>query len=126
MKKGMFFFIVALVGVLALASACPAQTGEEREAAYSRDASRSVEVYGPQPLADLAGQAIQENRPDVVVVEHYKPLRHKVWIEGTTGSGYMPLSPKRVRLMEAAKTGEEAFMRRFATSKKGSFKERSG
>lgn len=27
-----------------------------------------------------------------------------MWIEGTTGSGYMALSPKRVRLMEAAST----------------------
>lgn len=119
MKKGMFFFIAALVGVLAMASACPAQTGEEGEAAYSRDANRSVNVYGPQPLADLAGQAIQENRPDVVVVEHYKRLNHKVWIEGTTGSGYMPLSPKRVRLMEAAKAGGRSVYAALCEEQKG-------
>lgn len=106
MKKGTFFFIVAMGGALAVVSASFAQTGsgltEERDAAYSRDAERSVNIFGPEALTDLAGQAIQEKRPDVVIVEHYKPLRRKVWIEGTTGSGYMPLSPKRVRLMEAA------------------------
>lgn len=107
MKKGLFFFIVIPGVVLALVSVSRAQTGsgfvEEREVTYHRDAKPSVNVYGPERLIDLAGQAIQEKRRDVVIVEHYKPLRHKVLIEGTTGSGYMPLSPKRVRLMEAAR-----------------------
>lgn len=108
MKRAMFFFVVALWAIPAAVPVCRAQTGpgavDGSEVAYSPNAGHSVDVYGPKVLTDLAGQAIQERRPDVVVVEHYKALRHKVWIEGTTGSGYMDLSPKRVRLMEAAST----------------------
>ncbi|MGC8490211.1 MAG: hypothetical protein ACP5SH_00600 [Syntrophobacteraceae bacterium] len=107
MKRGLFFFLIIPGVVLGLISVSRAQTesgfAQGREAGYHRDAKQSVNVYGPERLIDLAGQAIQERRRDVVIVEHYKSLRHKVWIEGTTGSGYMPLSPKRVRLMEAAR-----------------------
>lgn len=107
MKKGMLFLIVILGGILTVVSASWAQTGSEfmdgRGVAYSRDAVEPVNLYGPKVLTDLAGQAIEEKRPDVEIVEHYEPLRHKVWIEGTTGSDYMPLSPKRVRLMEATR-----------------------
>jgi hypothetical protein len=108
MKKKMFFSIAALWGILAVVSAPRARAGAdfvgEHQADHSRDTYRSVNVYGPEVLTDLAGLAIQEKRPDVVVVEHYKPLKHKVWIEGTTGSGYMPLSTKRAHRMEAAKS----------------------
>ncbi len=107
MKKGLFFFLLIPGVVLVLVSVSRAQTGsgfvQGREPVYHRDAKQSVNVYGPERLTDLAGLAIQEKRRDVVIVEHYKPLGSKVWIEGTTGSAYMPLSPKRVRLMETAR-----------------------
>jgi len=104
MKKGKLFFII-LLGILSVASASWAQTVSRPEGATnSRDAdSPVVNVYGPDVLTDLAGQAIQEKRPDVVIVQNYKSLKNKVLIEGTTGSGYMPLSPKRVGLLQAAK-----------------------
>jgi len=103
MKKGKFFFII-LCGILSVVSTSWAQTGSRIEGATnSREAdSPVVNVYGPDVLTDLAGQAIQEKRPDVVIVQYYKPLKNKVLIEGTTGSGYMPLLPKRVSLLQAA------------------------
>lgn len=104
MKKGKLFFII-LLGILTVVSASWAQTGSRfEEVANSREAdSPVVNVYGPAVLTDLAAQAIQEKRPDVVIVQQDKPLKNKVLIEGTTGTGYMPLSPKRVGLLQAAK-----------------------
>ena len=73
MKRGKFFFIMILCGVLGVASASWAQTGPRREADYP-----VVRVYGPDVLTDLAGEAIMEVRPDVVIVKDYKPLKNKV------------------------------------------------
>ena len=119
MKKGKFFFII-LLGILTVVSASWAQTGSRfEEAANSREAdSPVVNVYGPAVLTDLAAQAIQEKRPDVVIVQQDKPLKNKVMIEGTTGTGYMPLSPKRVGLLQAAKARGEAFIRHFAANRR--------
>ncbi len=104
MKKGKFFFII-LCGILGVVTASWAQTGSQSEEVTSSSEADSpvVNLYGPDVLTDLAGQAIQEKRPDVVIVQYDKPLKNKVLIEGTTGSAYMPLSPKRVGLLQAAK-----------------------
>ena len=108
MRKAKFFFIMIVWGILGVASASWAQTGyrieEEREVTSSREADISVvKVYGPDVLTDLAKRAIQEERPDVAIETYYEPLKNKVWIEGKTGAGYMPLSPKRVERMQAAR-----------------------
>lgn len=108
MKDERFFLILIVCGILGFASVSPAQTGNrsgaEDGAAHSREAdSQVVKVYGSEVLTELTAQAILERRPDSVVVRHYKPLKNKVWIEGTTGSDYMPLTPQRVKLMQAAR-----------------------
>ena len=81
MKKGKFFFII-LCGILSVVSTSWAQTGSRIEGATnSREAdSPVVNVYGPAVLTDLAAQAIQEKRPDVVIVQYDKPLKNKVLI----------------------------------------------
>ena len=109
MRKAQFFIFVILLGTLCIASSAPAQSGygvaEERVATSSSAADVSiVKVYGPAPLTDLARQAIMEKQPDVKVETYYKPLKNKVYIEGTTGSSYMSLSPQRVHRMEAARS----------------------
>ena len=108
MRKAKFFFIMILWGILGVALASWAYTGsrteEEPEVTSSREADTSVvKVYGPDALTELAKGAIQEKRPDVAIETYYKPLKNKVWIEGTTGAGYIPLSPGRVDRMEAAR-----------------------
>lgn len=107
MKKAECFLIMIFWGVFGLALTSWAQTGyrieEERVGTSSREADISVvRVYGPQALTELAKRAIQEERPDVAVETYYEPLKNKVRIEGTSGTGYMPLSPKRVERMRAA------------------------
>ena len=62
-----------------------------------------VKVYGPDVLTDLTREAIQEKRPDVAIETYDRPLTDKVWVEGTTGAGYIPLSPERVGRMQAAR-----------------------
>ncbi|MHC1744997.1 MAG: hypothetical protein AB9873_18495 [Syntrophobacteraceae bacterium] len=123
MKKGRLFVIIVW-GILAAASASWAQPGyrieEERQVAYGRRAEPSVvKVYGPNELTGLAAQAIQERRPDVSVEAYYKPLKNKVWIEGTTGSDSMSLSPKRVDLMRAARARGESVHAALCTQQKG-------
>ncbi|MCE5242860.1 MAG: hypothetical protein ABFD98_08150, partial [Syntrophobacteraceae bacterium] len=101
-----------------------AQTGyrveEERRVTTSREADRPVvKVYGPDALTGLAGQAIREQRSDVTVETYYKPLKNKVFIEGTSGSDYMPLSPKRVDRMEAARAKGGSVYAALCTEQKG-------
>ncbi len=64
MKKGKLFFIIIMWGILGVAVASWAQTGQRadgRVVTYSREADSSVVmVYDPDPLAELARQAIQE------------------------------------------------------------------
>ena len=108
MKKTGFFLIVVLWAILCVASSSRAQTGtrvvEERVVTSSHEADSSVvKVYGPDGLTELAGQAIREERPGVVVETYSKPLKNKVYIEGTTGTGYMALSPARVNRLEKAR-----------------------
>ncbi len=108
MKKVKLFLIVIAWAVFGLALTAWAQTGYrvegKRVETSSREADFSVvRVYGPRALTELAQQAIQEKRPDVAVETYHEPLRNKVRIEGTTGTGYMPLSPKRVERMRAAR-----------------------
>lgn len=108
MKKRAFLFIVVAWGILWMPSSSSAQPGylfgEEPEPARARGGNSSVvKVYGPDELTELAGLAIRERRPDVSIDTSYQPLKNKVWIEGTTGSDYMPLSPKRVSLLQAAR-----------------------
>ena len=84
------------------------QTGyrivEKRGVTSSREADIPVvKVYGPDVLTDLTRQVIQEKRPDVAIETYERPLKDKVWVEGTTGAGYMPLSPERVDRMQAAR-----------------------
>jgi hypothetical protein len=123
-EKGKFFFIIIAWGILGVASASWAQTGyrfeEERELTYGRGAGFSVvKVYGPDVLTELAGEAIQERRPDVSIKTYYKPLKGKVWIEGTTGSHYMSLSPKRVDLMQTARAKGESVYSALCSQQKG-------
>jgi len=104
MKKLKFFFVIILCAMFGVLSTTWDRGGSGSEAAYSRESGFSVvNVYGPDKLTELAGQAIQEKRPDIAIVKYYKPLKNKVWIEGTTGAEYMLLSPERVDLMQAAK-----------------------
>jgi hypothetical protein len=81
MKKGKFFFVI-LCGILIVVSASWAQTGSPSEAVTNSRGADSpvVNVYGPEVLTDLATQAIQEKRPDVVIVQYDKPLKNKVLI----------------------------------------------
>jgi hypothetical protein len=124
MRKGKFFFIT-LWGILGVASASWAQTGSG--VTNSPEANPPVvNVYGPDVLTDLAGQAVQEKRPDVVIVQNYKPLKNKVLIEGTTGSGAMPLSPKRLRLLLAAKARGESVYSALSSEQKGVIKKTVG
>lgn len=113
MKKGKFLFLIIACGILGLASAPLAQTDyrseAEQEVTYSRQAdSPMVKLHGPDALTDLAAQAILEKRPGITIERHHKSLKNKVWIEGTTGSDYMPLSPKRVNRMRAARDKGES------------------
>jgi hypothetical protein len=127
MKKGKLFFII-LCGILSVVSASRAQTESRSEGVTnSREAdSPVVNVYGPEVLTDLAGQAIQEKRPDVVIVQYYKPLKNKVLIEGKTGSDYMPLSPKRVGLLQAAKAKGGSVYSALCSEQKGVIKKTVG
>lgn len=108
MKKATFFLVIIVWGILGVTMNSWAQPGYqiegEREVASSREAGSSVvRVYGPDTLTELAREAIQEERPDVAVETYYEPMRNKVRIEGTTGTRYMPLSPKRVERMQTAR-----------------------
>ncbi|ABK16765.1 hypothetical protein Sfum_1071 [Syntrophobacter fumaroxidans MPOB] len=113
MKKGKFLLLIIVCGILGMASASLAQTEYqsevEQEVTYSRQAeSPVVKLHGPDALTDLAAQAIREKRPGVTIERHHKSLKNKVWIEGTTGSDYMALSPKRVNRMRAARDKGES------------------
>ncbi len=124
MKKGAFLFIVVAWGILWMAASSSAQPGypfeEEPELAYAAGGSASVvKVHGPDELTELAGQAIREKRPDVLIDTYYKPLKNKVWIEGTTGSDYMPLSPKRVSLLQAARANGRSVYAALCSQQKG-------
>ncbi len=119
MAKYILSFLFIALGILGLTSASSAQT--------SRGANSSVvKVYGPDVLTDLVGQAILEKRPDAVVVRHDKALRNKVWVEGPTGSGYVPLSPKRVRLMQAARAGGGSVFAALCDEQKGVVQQATG
>jgi len=104
MKRGRFSLIFIVCGILCLSSASWAQTESRWEQVASSGEANSpvVRVYGPDVLTDLAERAIQERRPDVAIVKYHESLKNKVRIEGTTGSGYMQLSPKRVNIVQAA------------------------
>lgn len=101
-KSSLIIIAWAILGIMPVSWA---QTGSRWErAAYNNEAGQSVvRVYGPDALTDLAEQAILEKRPDVAVVKYSEQLANKVRIEGTTGSDYMPLSPKRVKVLKAAR-----------------------
>ncbi len=103
MRKKSFVFIVALCGILGAASASQADTGSRWQVVYNSE-STEVKVYGPPELTRLAREAIRERRPGVAIEEYTESFKNKVWIEGTTGAGYMELSPGRVKAMRAAKT----------------------
>lgn len=119
MVKHIFSFVLIAWGILGLTSASLAQT--------SREANSSViKVYGPDMLTDLVGQAVLEKRPDAVVVRHDKALRNKVWVEGPTGSGYVPLSPKRVKLMHAARARGGSVFAALCDEQKGVIQQATG
>lgn len=124
MKKAKFFLVMAVWGILGVTLTSWAQTGyrleEEREVTSRREADVSaVRVYGPDGLTDLVRQAIQEEWPDVAVETYYKPLKNKVRIEGATGTGYMPLSPKRVERMQAARAKRGSVYAALCSQQKG-------
>jgi len=128
MRQGKFFYIIIVWGVLGAVSASWAQTGSRFKGATSgREADFSVvNVYGPDELTELAGQAIQEKRPDVAIVEYYKPLKNKVWIEGTAASEYMPLSLKRAGILQAARARGESVYSALSGEQKGVIKRTVG
>lgn len=124
MKKGTCFFIIVAWAILGTSTASWGQQGyrfeEDRELrAVGEPGQAVVKVYGPDALTDLAAQAIEEQRPGVAVETYYKPLKDKVLIEGTTGSGTMPLSPKRVGLMQAARARGKSVYAALCEQQKG-------
>lgn len=131
MRKADFFIIIMVWGILWAAPSSIAQTGSgiegEPEAAYGREADVSVvRVFGPDALTELTKEAIQEKRSDVAIETYYKPLKNKVWIEGTNGSGYMSLSPKRVHRLETARAKGGSVYSALCSQQKGVIKKTVG
>jgi hypothetical protein len=120
MRKPKFFFIMTVLGILCLGVTSWAQAGYRAEEEWEVTSSRqTVKVYGPDVLTKLAARAIQEERPDVAIETYYKPLKNKVWIEGTTGNGYMSLSPQRVDRLQAARAKGGSVYSALCTQQKG-------
>lgn len=124
MKHKELFLTITVWGILGVAWASWAQSGspyhESLGVAYGREAGNAaVKLHGPDLLTGLVEQAIREKRPNVAVEIHYEPLQNKVRIEGTTGSGTVPLSPKRVELMQAARREGRSVYAALCSEQKG-------
>jgi hypothetical protein len=124
MEKRKLCFLVMVLGTLGVASVPCAQTQyrveERKPATPSVWSDRSlVRIYGPDALTELAAQAIHEKRPHVGIERYRKALKNQVWIEGTTGADYMPLSRRRVDLMRDARARGESVFAALCNEQKG-------